>query len=110
MMDSNNNQRVAVFANLVAWFLQGLYIVSPIDFVPDVLPFIGWADDIFLFSLCMVMTFGTVVWIMRSNPHLSFLEALAMLLRPRGTGSNDVILASDVEQWDRDVSLPARRD
>ena len=82
-MDSPKNQRVAVFANIVAWFLQGLYILSPIDFIPDVLPFIGWADDALLLSLCMVMTVGTVIWIMRANPHLSFLEALAMLLRPR---------------------------
>lgn len=109
-MDSNKNQRVAVFANLVAWFLQGLYIISPIDFVPDILPFIGWADDIFLFSLCMLMTFGTVFWIMRSNPNLSFLEALAMLLRPRGPVKDDIILASEVEQWDRDAHLPVRRD
>jgi uncharacterized membrane protein YkvA (DUF1232 family) len=109
-MDSSNNQRVAVFANLVAWFLQGLYIVSPIDFIPDILPFIGWADDAFLFSLCMVMTVGTVVWIMRANPHLSFLEALAMLLRPRPSSNGEVILAQEVDQWDRDRNLPSRRE
>jgi len=109
-MSSTKNQRVVVFANIVAWFLQGLYIVSPIDFVPDVLPFIGWADDAMLFGLCMVMTVGTVLWIMRSNPHLSFLEALAMLLRPRAAPGEDVILAADVEQWERDQHLPARRD
>jgi uncharacterized membrane protein YkvA (DUF1232 family) len=109
-MDSTKNQRVAIFANIVAWFLQGLYIVSPIDFIPDILPFIGWADDVFLFGLCMLMTLGTVVWIMRSNPDLSFLEALAMLLRPRPARGEDVVLATEVNQWERDSQLPARRD
>ncbi|MBN8690194.1 MAG: DUF1232 domain-containing protein [Armatimonadetes bacterium] len=26
--------------------VAGLYLISPIDFVPDVLPILGWIDDI----------------------------------------------------------------
>jgi uncharacterized membrane protein YkvA (DUF1232 family) len=31
---------------IILFFLSILYIVSPIDFIPDFLPGIGWVDDI----------------------------------------------------------------
>ena len=31
---------------LVLILLAVLYIVSPVDFIPDVIPVVGWADDV----------------------------------------------------------------
>jgi uncharacterized membrane protein YkvA (DUF1232 family) len=31
---------------LVLLLLALLYILSPIDFIPDVIPVVGWADDL----------------------------------------------------------------
>ena len=28
------------------WVLQLIYVVSPIDLLPDFLPFVGWIDDL----------------------------------------------------------------
>jgi len=35
-----------------------LYILSPIDFIPDVIPVIGWIDDIILAILGFSAVFG----------------------------------------------------
>lgn len=31
---------------LIVGFLSILYIISPIDFIPDVIPIVGWIDDL----------------------------------------------------------------
>lgn len=36
-------------AQLVLFILTVIYVVSPIDVVPDVLPIIGWLDDLAVF-------------------------------------------------------------
>jgi hypothetical protein len=36
-------------SNRIQIFLALLYIVSPLDLIPDVIPIIGWVDDGFLF-------------------------------------------------------------
>ncbi|MCC5920129.1 MAG: DUF1232 domain-containing protein [Cyclobacteriaceae bacterium] len=33
--------------------LSVLYIVSPIDFIPDFIPVVGWADDFSIFLLAV---------------------------------------------------------
>ncbi|WP_224703889.1 YkvA family protein [Devosia aquimaris] len=35
----------------IATVLTALYLVSPFDIIPDVIPFIGWVDDIVLVPL-----------------------------------------------------------
>lgn len=50
----------------VAWSvtaLSALYVVSPLDILPDVIPVIGWADDVLaigvgLFSAIAALTAG----------------------------------------------------
>ena len=39
----------------VLLFLAVLYVVSPIDAIPDVIPVIGWLDDIGVLSLAATM-------------------------------------------------------
>jgi uncharacterized membrane protein YkvA (DUF1232 family) len=39
------------------WFtiiVTVIYVVSPIDFIPDVFPFLGWLDDGFL-TACLII-------------------------------------------------------
>jgi uncharacterized membrane protein YkvA (DUF1232 family) len=38
----------ASFITLVALVAGLVYLISPIDFVPDFIPFIGWVDDGFI--------------------------------------------------------------
>ncbi len=34
-----------------------IYVVSPIDFIPDVAPVIGWIDDVIVLTIAMVYLF-----------------------------------------------------
>ena len=35
-----------ILATLVVWGLAIAYIISPVDIITDLLPVIGWADDL----------------------------------------------------------------
>ena len=47
MSDRASTIRVAM-ALAVAWAALALWLISPIDAVPDVLPVVGWLDDLFV--------------------------------------------------------------
>jgi len=38
-----------------------LYILSPIDIIPDVIPFIGWVDDILVFFNVILPVIVTIM-------------------------------------------------
>ncbi|MCA9492396.1 MAG: DUF1232 domain-containing protein [Myxococcales bacterium] len=42
----------------VAWAALALWLISPIDAVPDVLPVVGWLDDLFV----IVAGLGATAW------------------------------------------------
>ncbi len=43
MTDPRNKK--LVITNLLMFLFTGIYTVSPIDLLPDVIPLLGWADD-----------------------------------------------------------------
>ncbi|HNZ87782.1 MAG TPA: DUF1232 domain-containing protein [Methanofastidiosum sp.] len=48
-MDNQENpilKRPKEIATLIFLILDLLYVISPIDFIPDFIPVIGWIDDI----------------------------------------------------------------
>ncbi|HOC77795.1 MAG TPA: DUF1232 domain-containing protein [Methanofastidiosum sp.] len=48
-MDNQGNpilKRPKEIATLIFLILDLLYVISPIDFIPDFIPVIGWIDDI----------------------------------------------------------------
>jgi len=48
-MDNPENpilKRPKEIATLIFLILDLLYVISPIDFIPDFIPVIGWIDDI----------------------------------------------------------------
>jgi len=58
-----------LLAGTVLSALQLLYLVSPIDLIPDVLPVIGWVDDFLGLATAATVT-GYGVWKLRKHPAL----------------------------------------
>jgi uncharacterized membrane protein YkvA (DUF1232 family) len=44
------DKRTPLFAKLLSGLVL-LYLISPVDFVPDFLPFLGWLDDLAIVPL-----------------------------------------------------------
>ena len=45
-----------VLATVFVWGLAIAYFLSPIDIITDLLPLVGWADDLGGFALAGVLT------------------------------------------------------
>jgi len=39
---------IAKFIWFIVFLIAVLYVISPIDFIPDIIPLIGWVDDVFV--------------------------------------------------------------
>lgn len=46
--------RIPLITKIIFITVLGIYVVSPIDFVPDLLPVVGQVDDLVIFALCML--------------------------------------------------------
>lgn len=47
--DRESRNEIAMLNGIVKWVIVAvlaLYIISPIDFIPDFIPIVGWIDDI----------------------------------------------------------------
>ncbi|MEQ1768748.1 MAG: YkvA family protein [Devosia sp.] len=64
--------------------LVPLYLVSPIDFIPDVVPVLGWLDDVVVIPLL-------VSWIVGLLPR----KVEARATRPRSDGKGGPVIDAD---------------
>lgn len=53
--------------NWIVVTILGLYIVSPLDIIPDFLPIIGWIDDIIAFVLMIGFIYRGVNMMVKKN-------------------------------------------
>ena len=58
-MDKRNT--ALAIANAAMWGFDLLYTVSPVDVIPDVIPVVGWMDDLLL----LVWTIGFTIYTVR---------------------------------------------
>jgi uncharacterized membrane protein YkvA (DUF1232 family) len=71
--------------------------VSPIDLIPDVIPVLGWLDDLVGLAAAATMTaYG--VWRVLRHPALEHTAAEAL---PAGTGTEayEPVDPSDLKRW-----------
>ncbi len=60
---------MAVLA-MVAWLAQAAYVLFPFDLIPDLIPIIGWVDDL----VALVGLGATTVWVWRTVRDAQFPE------------------------------------
>jgi len=48
------DKRIPLITKIVFGGILGAYVISPIDFIPDLLPVVGQVDDIVVFVLLMM--------------------------------------------------------
>lgn len=63
-----DKRKALLAANLVAWVAQGLYTVSPIDMIPDIVPLIGFADDLLGLFVTLAFTLYTLSLLWQHGP------------------------------------------
>jgi uncharacterized membrane protein YkvA (DUF1232 family) len=57
---ASRRRKMMVIGNILVWLIDGVYTVSPIDLVPDVIPLLGFADDLLGFLIAIAFTIYTV--------------------------------------------------
>ncbi len=59
-MNPTREHTELLLANAAAWLVELLYLVSPLDLVPDFIPLLGQVDD--LLGLGVVVALSTWTW------------------------------------------------
>lgn len=77
-LDRENRWLVVFAAGL--WVLQFIYLLSPIDLLPDFIPLLGWADDLVALLTTVGVSAVTATRLAR-DPGVG--ELLPAALRPR---------------------------
>ncbi len=61
---TNRSRRVSArprWVWVVILILAVLYVLSPIDFIPDILPVLGWIDDVAVILITIIMAIPKIV-------------------------------------------------
>ncbi|MCB9687030.1 MAG: DUF1232 domain-containing protein [Alphaproteobacteria bacterium] len=88
MSDRASTVRLAL-ALAVGWAALALWLISPVDAIPDVLPVVGWLDDL----LVVVAGLGATAWFV-GRPVLERLTA-----DPRPSLEGPTAPADGYEPW-----------
>ena len=76
----DRDKRLLVGALAAMWFVQLLYLVSPLDLLPDFIPLLGQLDDLVLFAAAIAFT----VYVVRKvREDVGFSGLVPDALRPR---------------------------
>ncbi len=62
-----NRRKLLISSNILLWVFQGMYVVSPIDLIPDIIPVIGYVDDLLGVLIVFAFTLYTVGWLRRQK-------------------------------------------
>jgi len=57
---ASRRRKMLIIGNIFMWLFDGAYTVSPIDIIPDVIPFLGFADDLLGFVIAIAFTIYTI--------------------------------------------------
>jgi uncharacterized membrane protein YkvA (DUF1232 family) len=60
-----------VIKDFVIQIILLIYIVSPIDFIPDIMPVLGWIDDIG----------ATIIFFVKLNKYIKIVKIIKILLK-----------------------------
>ena len=60
MASFTRSHGLLLFATGLVWLLQVAYVLLPIDLIPDLIPILGWLDDVVGLSGAFGLTWFTV--------------------------------------------------
>jgi uncharacterized membrane protein YkvA (DUF1232 family) len=68
-----------------------VYALSPLDLIPDILPVLGWIDDILLLWLSFILLarYGRREAAGKTGTRSGIVEGRASVIEPEGTGGRD---------------------
>jgi hypothetical protein len=84
----SQDKRWLIGSVLTLWVVQIVYVVSPIDLLPDFIPFIGWLDDALML---VVTTTFTGFAVRRLHRQGSFAGLLPDAFRPETSETGAVV-------------------
>ena len=86
---ASRRRKMLVVSNLFMWLFSGAYVVSPVDLITDLVPLLGWTDDLLTIAIAIGFTIYTVRTL-RSQGLRAFVpgaQPVADLERPQITTS-----------------------